>query len=111
MIVNDFKRVFDASSSKKVDLILTPTCFNDTLIYSEHLKQERVFDERDFFTASANIAGLPAISIPARLSSNTQLPIGIQLIADWKRDDLLLNAANWFIKNNSSNYPYLEELF
>lgn len=102
MIVNDFQRVF---TNENIDLLITPTCFHDTTTYADYLKQEQVFDEKDFFTACANIAGLPAISVPAMLSKNG-LPVGVQLITSWNRDDLLLNLANWFIKNNSNNFCF-----
>ncbi|CAF0786993.1 unnamed protein product [Brachionus calyciflorus] len=98
MIVNDFIKVFN-----QCDLLITPTCFNDTLLYSDYMKQNEVFDEKDFFTSCANIAGVPAISVPSIMSKNN-LPVGVQLIAKWKRDDLLLNIANWFVKNNSLNH-------
>jgi len=111
MIVRDFQKVFDNSSPNKVDLIVTPTCFHDTITYEEHLKQDQVFDERDFFTAIANISGLPAISVPVRYSSKNQLPVGIQFIGEWKKDELLLNIADWFIRNNLGKYPYTDELF
>ena len=112
MIVNDFRHVFASSDlASKVDLILTPTCFHDTNTYASHLKEEQVFDEKDFFTAIANIAGLPAISVPARLSAQEQMPVGVQLISNWNSDALLLNTANWFIRKNMNNYPYQEDFF
>jgi Asp-tRNA(Asn)/Glu-tRNA(Gln) amidotransferase A subunit family amidase len=40
----------------------------------------------------ANLTGLPAISVPVGRSSSG-LPIGLQLLAPWGRDDLLLDAA------------------
>jgi aspartyl-tRNA(Asn)/glutamyl-tRNA(Gln) amidotransferase subunit A len=40
----------------------------------------------------ANLAGVPAISVPVGLSSSG-LPIALQLIAAWGRDELLLDAA------------------
>lgn len=100
MIVNDFRKAFE-----QVDILVTPTCFHDTVTYAEYLKKEQVFDEKDFFTACANIAGVPAISIPSILSKNG-LPVGVQLIAKWNQDDQMLNLANWFINNNSENFPY-----
>jgi aspartyl-tRNA(Asn)/glutamyl-tRNA(Gln) amidotransferase subunit A len=90
-----------------VDIIITPTCFHDTPTYEEYLKTEGVFDEKDFFTVCANISGVPAISMPAGISDNG-LPIGVQFIANVKNDELLLNVANWFSKNNSSNFNYLK---
>jgi aspartyl-tRNA(Asn)/glutamyl-tRNA(Gln) amidotransferase subunit A len=107
MIVNDFQQAFG-----RVDLIVTPTCFHDTITYAEYLKQEQVFDEKDFFTACANIAGLPAISVPACFLPDdkaTRLPMGVQFISNWNRDAFLLNVANWFVNNNKENYPYKSE--
>ena len=39
-----------------------------------------------------NITGQPAISLPVRLS-NSGLPIGVQLVAAYGREDLLLRVA------------------
>jgi len=44
------------------------------------------------FTAVFNMTGQPAVSLPLHMSSEG-LPIGIQLAADWARDDLLLRVA------------------
>jgi len=44
------------------------------------------------FTAVFNMTGQPAVSLPLYMSSEG-LPIGIQLAADWARDDLLLRVA------------------
>ena len=49
----------------------------------------------DIYTISANLAGLPAISIPAGLSS-TGLPIGLQLIGPAMEEEKLLQAARMF---------------
>ena len=103
MIVNDFQKVFEL---EKVDILATPVCFHDTSTYADYLKQEEAFDEKDFFTACANVAGLPAISVPSSISSNNGLPVGVQFIANWKKDELLLNVADWFIKNNEENFIY-----
>ena len=104
MIVNDFRKVFETQG---VDLLITPTCFSDTLTYEEHLEQEKIFEEKDFFTACVNIAGLPALTVPASLSANLGLPVGVQFIAKWNNEKLLFNVANWFMKNNQQNFPYL----
>ena len=46
----------------------------------------------DRFTVPANLAGLPALSIPCGATSDG-LPIGVQLIAPAGREDLLLSIA------------------
>jgi len=47
----------------------------------------------DIFTTTANIAGIPAVSIPAGLSG-AGLPIGVQLLAGLKRERELLRTAH-----------------
>ena len=128
LITDDFQRVFN---DLKCDLLVTPTCFHDTATFHEYLTNEKVYDEKDFFTACANIAGLPAITVPACLSKSG-LPVGIQLIgiqfccilielaeirfyhiiiANWNCENLLIDAANWFIGQNQLNFPYYEKPF
>ncbi len=48
----------------------------------------------DIFTVSVNLAGLPAISIPAGFSSG--LPIGLQIIGNYFSESKLLNVAHQF---------------
>jgi len=52
----------------------------------------------DIFTAPNKLAGLPAISIPAG-KSKENLPIGIQLIAPWFREDVLFNLGKQYESN------------
>ena len=49
----------------------------------------------DLCTVSANIAGIPGISIPCG-SGSDNMPIGLQLMAKPFAEDLLLNIANKF---------------
>ena len=46
----------------------------------------------DIYTISANLAGLPSISIPANFLNN--LPIGMQIIGNYFDESYLLNIAN-----------------
>lgn len=108
MISDDFQKVF---SDLGVDVLVTPACFHDTPTHSEYLRNEQVFDERDFFTSCVNIAGLPAISVPSGLSVKTGMPAGVQFIANWGKEEQLFNVADWYMKNNQSNFPYFEQIF
>jgi aspartyl-tRNA(Asn)/glutamyl-tRNA(Gln) amidotransferase subunit A len=49
----------------------------------------------DLFTIPANLAGLPAISIPAGFSG-AGLPIGLHLVAPFLGESQLLNVAHQF---------------
>ena len=51
----------------------------------------------------ANLAGVPAISVPVGLSSDG-LPIGLQLVAAWGRDELLLDAAEALERANGRQW-------
>lgn len=55
----------------------------------------------DYFTQPANMAGLPAISVPFATSSEG-LPIGIQLICNYLEDYRLLDIANMLFNLNGS---------
>ena len=108
LISSDFQRVF---TDLNIDVLVTPACFHDTPTFSEYSASEQVFDERDFFTACVNIAGLPAIVVPSSLSKRRGMPVGVQFIANWGKEELLFNVANWYIKNNQSNFPYFDQVF
>jgi len=88
-IIEDFKKAFE-----KVDLILTPTLPTLPFKLGERLNNPLSMYLADLLTVPANLAGLPAISIPAGESGG--LPIGVQLIAPPFKEDLLFNTANYF---------------
>ena len=57
----------------------------------------------DLFTISANLAGLPAMSIPNGNIDNK--PIGLQIIGDFLDESTILNFANMYQKEtNWHNY-------
>jgi aspartyl-tRNA(Asn)/glutamyl-tRNA(Gln) amidotransferase subunit A len=47
----------------------------------------------DVDTVVANLAGMPAISVPAGFASPTNLPVGLQLMADEFQEQTMLDAA------------------
>jgi len=90
LIQADFKSVFDSG----VDAMLVPTALHEALPLKKLLNQDAIKNYRnDVFTVSTNLAGLPAISVPSGMSSNS-LPLGLQLIGQpWKEQELLNCAA------------------
>ena len=56
----------------------------------------------DIYTISANLAGLPGVSIPCGLSSQ-QLPIGLQLLAPPFEEERMLRAARMFERETDWN--------
>ncbi|KAK6057566.1 glutamyl-tRNA(Gln) amidotransferase subunit A family protein, partial [Cooperia oncophora] len=78
---------------KNVDLLLTPTATGAAPRFSDHYKGfYKREDHDDFYTQPANLAGLPAISVPVG-SSTDGLPIGVQLIGNLLQDRLVCDVA------------------
>ncbi len=86
-IIEDFNKAFE-----KVDLILTPTAPSDAFVIGEKNDDPIAMYLNDIFTVPSSLAGLPAISVPAGLSSN-QKPLGLQLIGNLFCEDTLLQGA------------------
>jgi aspartyl-tRNA(Asn)/glutamyl-tRNA(Gln) amidotransferase subunit A len=76
----------------KFDLIVLPTSPTPAFRLGERLDDPITMYLSDIFTTPANIAGIPAISIPAGLSSEG-LPIGMQLIAGAGEERKLMRGA------------------
>jgi len=100
IIKNDFDNVF-----KNVDAIFTPATPNTAFpINREEIDPVQNY-LNDIFTVPANLAGLPAISIPFGLD-NSGLPIGMQLITNSFEEQMLLNISkNLQDTINFSNQP------
>ncbi|MBN2071950.1 MAG: Asp-tRNA(Asn)/Glu-tRNA(Gln) amidotransferase subunit GatA [Candidatus Krumholzibacteriota bacterium] len=89
------KEMIRASYGKlfeKYDLIVMPTTPSTAFRLGEKVDDPVSMYLSDIFTAWVNIAGLPAVSIPAGLSDDG-LPVGIQLIAPTGEEVQLMKAA------------------
>ena len=85
------KRDFD-QSFKNVDAILTPSTPSSAFQIGEKKDDPISMYLNDVFTVPVNLAGIPAISIPAGLDKN-KLPLGLQLIGKPLAEQTLLNIA------------------
>jgi len=74
LIARDFERAF-----AEVDAILTPTAPSAAFGMGEKMDDPVTMYLNDVFTVTANLAGLPGISVPAGLSAEL-LPLGLQVI-------------------------------
>lgn len=87
LIREDFEKAL-----KDVDVLLTPV--SPTLAFK---KGEKNMDPvqmylADIYTVSVSMAGLPAISVPAGFING--LPVGIQLIGNYFKEELLFNISH-----------------
>lgn len=85
------------SAFKDCDIILMPTAKGEAFKLGSKTDPVDAYKE-DIFTVSANIAGLPSISIPFG-SGSTGLPIGMQLLAPHFKEKELYQIAK-FIESN-----------
>ncbi len=89
-IRNDFARAF-----REVDLIAGPTSPTPAFALGEKSTDPIAMYLSDLYTTAANLAGIPGISFPCGFSEKG-LPIGMHLMGDFFREDLLLNAAHHY---------------
>ena len=89
------KELFDIF--KDVDAIITPTVPFPAFKLGEKMDDPMAMYMCDIFSAPANLAGIPAMSLP---SSKTKdgLPLGLQITAPYLREDILFTIGKDFEK-------------
>ena len=90
LIRNDFDAAFET-----VDAIAAPVAPTPAFRIGELVNDPLAMYLFDIYTLSANLAGIPGISIPVGTSSGG-LPIGLQLLAPPFEEDRLLRTARMF---------------
>ena len=101
LIAEDFKKAFS-----EVDVILTPTAPTPAFKIGEKTTDPLAMYLSDIFTIPANLAGLPAISIPVKKNTGLPagkagLPIGFQLIGRHFREADLFSLGQFYEKIRS----------
>ncbi len=98
MIKNDFDEAF-----RDVDMILTPVSPTRPFKFGEKANDPLAMYLSDIFTIPANLAGVPAISIPVRSAKSASspresasLPIGFQLIGKHFREEDILSLGRMY---------------
>jgi aspartyl-tRNA(Asn)/glutamyl-tRNA(Gln) amidotransferase subunit A len=78
---------------KTFDFILTPSTPGTAFEFGKNSADPIKMYLEDIFTVQANIAGIPAISVPCGNHSNG-LPVGLQLMCNYFEESKLLNLAS-----------------
>jgi len=94
LITDDFKKCFDSG----IDAVLTPTTPAPAFKIGEKTADPLSMYLADIFTVTANIAGVPAISVPsgAHDVGGKKLPLGVQFTANYGREDILFSIGKIF---------------
>ncbi|MFH0779756.1 MAG: Asp-tRNA(Asn)/Glu-tRNA(Gln) amidotransferase subunit GatA [Parcubacteria group bacterium] len=95
LIKEDFDNVF-----KSVDCLVTPTTPAVAFNIGEKFDNPLTMYLEDIFTVSANVAGVPAISVPCGLADG--MPVGLQFIGNYFGESAMFRAANNFELNSKS---------
>jgi aspartyl-tRNA(Asn)/glutamyl-tRNA(Gln) amidotransferase subunit A len=86
LISRDFEEAF-----KQCDVIMSPVSPTPAFRLGEKTNDPLQMYLTDIYTVSANLAGIPGISVPA--GADEGLPVGAQFMAPRWREDMLLKAA------------------
>lgn len=88
MLIEDYKKAFE-----KVDVIIAPVSPTPPWKLGEKLDDPLKMYLSDIFTVTANLTGLPALSIPIGFTKNG-LPVGMQIIAPHFSEELLFQLGH-----------------
>ena len=100
LITEDYNKAF-----KDVDVILTPSTPSSAFGMNEKSDDPLSMYLNDIFTVPVNLAGLPAISVPAAIDCNG-LPLGLQLIGRPFEEETIYSFAN--IIEESANFKNID---
>lgn len=89
LISDDFKQAFTA-----VDVIIGPTTPRPAFRLGEKFDDPVAMYLSDIYTIAVNLAGLPAISIPAGMVEGK--PVGLQIIGNYFNESRILNVAHQY---------------
>ena len=92
LIRGDFAKAFE-----KCDCIMMPVSPTTAFKIGEKINDPLTMYLSDIYTIAANLAGIPAISVPCGFDADN-LPIGLQILSPAFTEDKLLRIANMFEK-------------
>src|SRR5204863_5055397 len=88
LLRQDFLKAFE-----KCDVILTPTAPTPAFLIGEKVDDPLAMYLNDIYTVTANLAGIPGMSVPCGLSS-AGLPIGFQLLGPYWSESVLFRLGD-----------------
>lgn len=94
LVTRDFVEAF-----KKADILISPTCPNTAFDLGSKSNDPLAMYLTDIATISANLAGIPGLSVPAGFDKDG-MPIGLQILAPQLQEAKLFNAAHKFERAN-----------
>ena len=90
LIMDDFKKAYETC-----DVILCPVAPTAAFKIGENIDDPLTMYLSDIFTLSANLAGIPGMSIPCGFSADG-LPIGLQIMGNHFNEEMIFKVAHAF---------------
>ncbi len=101
LIINDFREAFS-----RVDAIISPVTTTTAFKIGQMSSDPLQMYMSDILTISANLAGIPGISVPAGLDSSG-LPVGLQIMGNHFMEQKILQIAKAVEQTHEKIYPDL----
>jgi aspartyl-tRNA(Asn)/glutamyl-tRNA(Gln) amidotransferase subunit A len=95
LLTRDFEAAF-----QKVDVIAAPTAPTPAFKLGEKVDDPLAMYLADIYTVTANLAGIPGISVPCG-ESREGLPIGLQIFGRWFDEGTMLRVAHGYERASS----------
>jgi aspartyl-tRNA(Asn)/glutamyl-tRNA(Gln) amidotransferase subunit A len=92
LIKRDYDKAFE-----KVDALLSPVSPTPAFRIGEKISDPLAMYLSDIYTVTANLAGIPAISIPCGFTQSG-LPVGLQILSNQFQENTLLRLAESYAK-------------
>ncbi len=102
LIKRDYDQAF-----RKVDALLSPVSPTPAFKIGEKISDPLSMYLSDIYTVTANLAGIPAISIPCGFTPEG-LPVGLQILADQFDESVLLRLAEAYMRAFPLSKPALK---
>ena len=102
LIQNDFAKAFESC-----DIIISPVAPTPAFKIGENVDDPLTMYLSDIFTLSANMAGIPGLSVPCGVSS-TGLPMGLQILGK-RFDEVSVLRAGYGFEQSAPSFPGLPE--
>ena len=90
-IKRDFQKAFE-----NFDVLITPTSPTAAFKIGEKADDPFAMYLSDIYTIPANLAGVPAVSVPSGIGSQSRLPLGLHLMSNYFDEATMLRAAAAF---------------
>ena len=100
LIKRDYDQAFE-----KVDALLSPVSPTPAFKIGEKVSDPLSMYLSDIYTVTANLAGIPALSVPCGFT-RSGLPVGLQMLANQFQESTLLRLAESYVRAFPVTDPY-----